>query len=53
MKFRAKWTWPWGPYFVVSYSQIRLGSRLVDPFCLVKVVSVVFLIIGAENFVSP
>lgn len=42
MKFRANWTWPWGPYFVVRIFAIAT-SCLAD-FC--QVISVATLIIG-------
>lgn len=32
LKFRAGWTWPWGPYFVVSVLCVALCVRRVSSF---------------------
>jgi AAT family amino acid transporter len=42
MKFRARWTWPWGPYFVVSSTSL-FPIVYIDLFAQVIIVSCLIL----------
>ena len=66
MKFRARWTWPWGPPFVVRINlfsplfQLPLffpttpfADRVVDGLAPCQIAAMVAIILSAYHRVTP